>query len=67
MKEYYVLDIYEFDYIYSYACDNLDVLLDFLNRYSHDNTSANISYYIYKTWYNKQKFETLGIDVLEYI
>lgn len=67
MKEYYVLDIYEFDQIYSYASDNLDVLLDFLNRYSHDNTSSYIEYYIYKTLYNKHKFETLGIDILEYI
>lgn len=64
MKEYFVLDIFEYCDTYSYAFDNLEDLLNFLFRYAKDN-SSDFNYFIYKTWLNKEKFNKLNITIPE--
>lgn len=62
MKEYYILNIFEYYDTYSYAFDKMDELVDFLLKYSKDN-SDDFNYFIYRTWLNKEEFDKLNITI----
>lgn len=65
MKQYYILDIFEYDLTFSYAFDNLDNLLDFLTTYALDNPSHEFKYFIYQDYYNQQMFDKFNITIIQ--